>query len=379
MFKRTEESKLTSWYFEIDRGLLGLLLFLILIGVLFVISAGSVVAERMGQPWHYFVLKALPFYCIGLITLFIASVLNKKQVLGISWLNIGVGLLLLLVTVIHPHIIKGSARFVDLGFVNVMPSDIMKPGFVILTAWFLAKMKEKYGENIFFNKEAWKLNGINWWYYIAVFVPSVLIIFTHPDFGTSVLYFAVLAAMLFIAGLPLVLIPLFAAGGLLGLTVAFFTMSHVHNRIISWLYGTGDKYQIVKSIQSIQHGGLFGSGDNAFIKQSLPDAHTDFIYAAIAEDLGAIMACGLLVVLLLVLKRLTLSALNAKDKFVFYAAGGTAALFGTQVCINLMSTLHIFAPKGMTLPFISYGGSSFVGFCLLFGMVLALVREDKWK
>lgn len=379
MLKRTEESKLTSWYFEIDRGLLGLLLFLILIGVLFVISAGSVAAERIGQPWHYFVVKALPFYFIGLITLFIASALNKKQVLGISWLNIGVGLILLLMTVIHPHIIKGSARFVDLGFVNVMPSDIMKPGFIILTAWFLAKMKEKYGENIFFNKEAWKLKGLNWWYYIAVFVPSILIIFTHPDFGTSVLYFAVFFAMLLIAGLPLVLIPLFAAGGLLGLTVAFFTMSHVHNRIISWIYGTGDKYQVVKSIQSIQHGGLFGSGDNAFIKQSLPDAHTDFIYAAIAEDLGAIMACGLLVLLLLVLKKLTVAALNAKDKFVFYVAGGTAALFGAQVCINLMSTLHIFAPKGMTLPFISYGGSSFVGFCLLFGMVLALVREDKWK
>lgn len=122
-----------------------------------------------------------------------------------------------------------------------------------------------------------------------------------------------------------------------------------------------------------------GSGDDAFVKQSLPDAHTDFIFAAIAEDLGAIMACLLLVLLLFVLKRLTVDAIDARDRFVFYAAGGAAALFGAQVCINLMSTLHLFAPKGMTLPFISYGGSSLLSYCLLFGMILAIVREDKWK
>ena len=181
------------------------------------------------------------------------------------------------------------------------------------------------------------------------------------------------------AGLPIIVLPaLFGLMAVVGL-FAFFTMPHVHNRIISWFSGTGDTYQVRQSIQSIQHGGLLGSGDDAFVKQSLPDAHTDFIFAAIAEDWGAIMACALLALLLYVLKRLMTDAINARDSFVVYAAGGAAALFGTQVCINLMSTLHIFAPKGMTLPFISYGGSSFVAFCLLFGMILAVVREDKWK
>jgi cell division protein FtsW len=134
-----------------------------------------------------------------------------------------------------------------------------------------------------------------------------------------------------------------------------------------------------QSIQSIQHGGLLGSGDDAFVKQSLPDAHTDFVFSAIAEDSGAILACALLCILLYVIKRLTTDAMNARDPFVFYACGGAAALFGTQVCINIMSALHLFAPKGMTLPFISYGGSSFVAFCLLFGMLLAITREDKWS
>ncbi len=379
MFKRTEESKLTSWYFEIDRPLLGCLVVLIFTGMLFMVSAGSVAAERIGQPWHFFIMKALPFYIIGLATLFGASMLNKKWVLGISGVNVAVGLLLLLITLVAPHVIKGSARFVALGPFNVMPSDIMKPGFIIMTAWFLAQMKARYGTDIFFNKDAWRLRWLSWWPYLALFVPAFLIILKHPDLGTSILYFAVFSGMLFMAGLPLVILPILI--GLIAMVgvFAFFTMSHVHNRIISWASGTGDTYQIRQSIQSIQHGGLLGSGDDAFVKQSLPDAHTDFIFAAIAEDLGAIMACALLCLLLYVLKRLTTDAMNARDPFVFYAAGGAAALFGTQVCINLMSTLHIFAPKGMTLPFISYGGSSFVAFCLLFGMILAVVREDKWR
>ena len=376
---RTEESKLTSWYFEIDRRLLGYVLALIVISVICMISAGSVAAERIGQQWDYYIIKAIPFYIFGVIFLLASSALSKKWVLRISWLNVIVGLCLLLVTLVFPHPIKGSDRFVHLMGFNIMPADIMKPGFIIVTAWFLSKMRDKFGDGMFLSRAAWQFKWWSWWPYLAVFVPALLIIFRHPDLGTSILYLAVLCAMLFIAGLPLKVIPIMAAAGLGLLTVAFFTMSHVHNRIISFFTGKGDTYQVDQSIESIHNGGLFGQGDSSFVKQSLPDEHTDFIFAAIAEDAGAILACGLIVFLMLVLRRLILNATSARDNFVFYATGGAAALFGTQVCINLMSTLHLFAPKGMTLPFISYGGSSLLSFCLLFGMILALVREDKWK
>ena len=379
MFKRTEESKLTSWFFEIDRRLLYVVLLMIAIGMCFAVSAGSVAAERINQPWYFFIAKALPFYVIGIATLFITSLLNKKIVLGLSIADVAVGLLLLAVTVVAPHVIKGSARFVSLGPVNVLPSDIMKPGFIMLTAWFLSEMRRRFGEKMFTVKPAWSFHWFSWWCYLGLFVPVLVIIFTHPDVGTTLLYLGVLVSMLVIAGLPWsIFAGLIAAGGGI-LVLAYHTMSHVHNRIDAMLTGTGDTYQVTQSVQSIQHGGLFGRGDDAFIKQSLPDAHTDFIYAAIVEDLGAIMACLLLCLLVYVLKLLVTDALNARDRFVFYAVGGAAALFGIQVCINLISTLHLFAPKGMTLPFISYGGSSLIGFCLLFGMVLAIVREDKWK
>lgn len=379
MLKRTEESKLTSWYFEIDRRLLWCVVGLIFIGMWAMISAGSVAAERIGQPWYFFILKALPFYGIGLVTLFASSMLTKKWVIRVSALNVAVCLVLLLVTLVAPAAVKGSNRWVDLGFTSVMPSDIMKPGFIIMTAWFLAKMKENFGTNIFLNREAWRPKLLSWWTYLALFIPAFVIILTHPDLGTSMLYFVVLSSMVFMAGLPWWMIPVLLGCVAVAGTFAFFTMSHVHNRIMNFFTGSGDDYQIRQSIQSIQHGGLLGSGDDAFVKQSLPDAHTDFVFSAIAEDSGAILACALLCVLLYVLKRLVTDAMRARDPFVFYAAGGAAALFGAQVCINIMSALHLFAPKGMTLPFISYGGSSFVAFCLLFGMIIAVIREDKWS
>ncbi len=380
MFKRSEESKLTSWYFEIDRRLLGCVLLMIVLSVIFALSAGSVAAERIGQSWHFFLVKAIPFYILGLITLFGASFLNKKWVLRFAAADLAFGLLLLPLTVFMPHMINNSARFVDLGPFNVMPSDVMKPGFIVMTAYFLAKMKERYGANIFFNKDAWRFNTwLSWSYYLMIFLPVVFVIFNHPDLGTSILYLAVFSAMIFIAGMPLFLVPVLGLAGLFMLVVAFFTLGHVHRRIIAFFTGTGDTYQVDNSVDSIRHGGLLGSGDDAFVKQYLPDVHTDFIFAAIAEDLGAIMACGLLVLLFFVFRRLITNATNARDLFVMYATGGAAALFGTQICFNMLTTLNLFAPKGMTLPFISYGGSSLLAYCLLFGMILAIVREDKWK
>ena len=375
-----DDSKLTSWYFEVDRRLLGCVLLLIALSAIFVVSAGSVAAERIGMPWHFYLFKAIPFYCIGLMFLFVASFLDTKWVLRISAANLLFGLALLPLTVIAPDIINNSARFVDLGPFNVMPADIMKPGFIIMTAYFLARMKDRYGANIFFNRDAWRFDTwLSWIYYLALFGLTVFIIFNHPDFGTAVLYLLVFCSMVFIAGLPLILVPVFIGIGLLMLAAAFFTLGHVQRRIIAHFTGQGDTYQVDNSIDSIRHGGLLGSGDDAFVKQYLPDVHTDFIFAAIAEDLGAIMACGLLVLLFFVFRRLITNATNARDLFVMYATGGTAALFGTQICFNMLTTLNLFAPKGMTLPFISYGGSSLLAYCLLFGMILAIIREDKWK
>ncbi|MBR3781776.1 MAG: FtsW/RodA/SpoVE family cell cycle protein [Alphaproteobacteria bacterium] len=377
---RTEESRLTSWLFEVDRPLLLCVLLMMLLSLVFSVSAGSVAAERINQPWSFFFIKALPFYGLGLGVLLFASFLSKKWVLGLAGLNLALGLLLLPITVIAPNFINGSARFVSLGGFNIMPADIMKPGFVVMTAFFLSKMKEKYGDNIFLNKDAFRFDTwLSWWYYLLLFIPVLLVVFKHPDFGTAILYLAVLTIMLFVAGLPWIFVPVFGVGALTMLGVAFMTMPHVHKRFIAFFTGDGGMMQVNKSVDTLRNGGLLGAGDDSFVKQGLPDAHTDFIFAVIVEDLGALVGCVLLFTLFYVLKRLIVSATKAKDLFVLYAIGGTAALFGVQVCINMMTTLGLFPPKGMTLPFISYGGSSLLSYCVLFGFVLALIREDKWK
>jgi len=351
-----------------------------LVGIWAMVTAGSVAAERMNppQPWHFFLLKMLPFYGIGLVTLFVASALPRKMVMSVAWLNIIACLVLLLITLFSPMVVKGSTRWVNLFGFSVMPSDLMKPGFIVITAWFLDRLARVSGsDGIFFSKRAWKIDG--WPAYLVIFVPMLFIIFRHPDIGTAFLYAAVFFAMLFLAGLPFLLLGI--AFGLFGFMGAFAFMSSAHfkARILTWLGMGGDNYQIRKSVEAIKNGGLFGSGEDAFIKQSLPDAHTDFIYSAIVEDSGALLACALILGLFYVLRQLVTDAARARDRFVFYVAGGVFALFGAQVCINIASALGVFPPKGMTLPFISYGGSSFIAFCLTFGLLLALVREDKWK
>lgn len=380
--RRTDDSQLTDWYFGTDRWLLLYVGIMIFVGMIAAISTGSANEIRtFGKyPWYHFFVKMLPFYLVGIGTLLATSMFSKKWVLRIAWLNVIVCLPLLLFTFIHPQIVNGSTRWVVLGGLRLMPSDIMKPGFVIITAWFLMRLKEKFGDNIFLNRDAWKFNWNSWWPYLIVFLIVLGVMFKQPDVGTSILYFCVLGTMLFVAGLPkkilVILGGVLACGGLM----AFFLFNHVHERITDFFFKPLDPHtQVGYAVNAIRQGGLFGMGDEAFAAENLPMAENDFVFAALVEDFGALAGCALLFLLVLVIKRLIDSAKSAQDKFVLYVVTGTTALFSVQACMNLATTLHIMPPKGMTLPFISFGGSSFLGFCLLFGFTLALIREDKWK
>lgn len=375
---RGEDSKLTAWYFEIDRGLVVLILSLVVIGALTMITAGSAQAAKMGQPWFFFIKKAFPFYVLGLACLFGCSMMNKKSVIRVSFLCLFVGMLGLLVTLVHPVAVKGSARWAHFGAFSFMPADVLKPALIVLTAWFLNKMRSVYGSDIFLNKEAWRAKWLSWWPYVAIFGMCLLVFFKHPDIGNTILYFCVLGVMLFVAGMPWKLMPWF--GGVLGLlgTVAVLTKAHVRGRF-NHMFDVDRWSQAWYSINSIKHGGLFGSGADAYVKDVLPESTNDFVYASIAEDWGAVGCIFLVILLLLVLNKLIRHAMHAREDFVVYALTGTAALFGGQICFNLMTALHLVISKGMTLPFVSYGGVSFVSFCIIFGMTLALIREDTWN
>ena len=204
---RGEESRLTSWYFEIDRGLLCLILFMVVIGAITMITAGSAEAAKMGQPWFFFIKKAIPAYLVGLVCLFGSSMLNKQGVIRLSIACLVLGLFGLLVTLAHPVVIKGSARWAHIGGFGFMPADVLKPAFIVLTAWFLNKMHNVYGSDIFLNKEAWRARWLSWWPYLLMFGICAATFFKHPDIGNLFLYICVLFIMLFVAGFPWKLMP----------------------------------------------------------------------------------------------------------------------------------------------------------------------------
>ena len=383
MFKRTEESRLTSWYFEVDKKLLGLVLLMILVAMIMAISSGSANFVRTGGriQWYTFFMRMIPFYIIGGVTLIGTSMANRKTIMGIAWIDVIICFLLLLGTVVNPHLVNSSHRwFVVPHLPNIMPSDLMKPGFVIITAWFISKMRAIYGDDMFnLKRTVMQVKTWSWVWYLVPLVMVLAIQFWHPDFGTMLLYLLTLGIMLFLSGLPMRLVATLGGvgGGLLFLGVMI--LPHVRARTLAMFGAVDPTSQIGIALRAIRNGGLFGAGDKADIVEHLPMAESDFVLSVISENFGAIASCALIILLLVVIGRLIKQSRCVRDDFVSMAISGTAAMFGIQVCINLASTLRLMPAKGMTLPFISHGGSSLVSYCLLFGMILALIREDKWK
>lgn len=383
MFKRTEESRLTSWYFETDKKLLGLVLLMILVAMIMAISSGSANFVRTGGriEWYTFFARMIPFYIIGGGALIGASMANRKTIMGLAWADVVICFLLLLGTVISPHIMNHSHRwFVVPGLPNIMPSDLMKPGFVIITAWFISKMRAVYGDDMFnLKRTLMQVKTWSWVWYMVPFIVVLGIQFWHPDVGTMALYLLTFGVMLFLSGLPMRMVTIFGGGAVaLGVLGVLFH-SHVRARTLAMFGAVDPTSQIGIALRAIRNGGLFGAGDKADIVEHLPMAESDFVLSVISENFGAVASCALIVLLLVVVVRLIKQSRYVRDDFVSTAVSGTAAMFGIQVCINLASTLRLMPAKGMTLPFISHGGSSLVSYCLLFGMILALIRQDRWK
>ena len=386
MFKRTEESKITSWYFEIDKKLLGMVLLMILVAMVVAISSGSAMFVRTTNlvhkiQWYDFFVRMIPYYVVGGLTMLGVSMMDRNTILKISWVDVVVCFLLLIGTVVNPHVMNHSHRwFIIPHLPNIMPSDLMKPGFVIISAWFISKMKSIYGTDMFnIKKTLTQVKTWSWVWYIVPFAIVLGIQFWHPDFGTMVLYLLTLGVMLLLAGLPMRFVATLggiAVGlGALGLAV----LTHVRARTLAMFDAVDPTSQVGIALRAIRNGGLFGAGDKADIVEHLPMAESDFVLSVISENWGAIASCLLIILLAMVVIHLLKQSRCMRDEFTSVAVSGTAAMFGFQACINLASTLRLMPAKGMTLPFISHGGSSLVAYCLLFGMILALMREDKWN
>ncbi len=357
---RTDQSRLGHWWWTVDHGLLTAVGLLVATGLIMVLASSPPIARRLGLPEEHFVIKHLVFLGPALTLLFLMSLLSPLGVLRSARGLLLVFMPLLFATLIFAPEIKGATRWLRLGGVLLQPSEFVKPALAVVSGWLLARRPG--------------LGGLPQAGALVAAVVAVLLL--QPDLGMSVLVLAVFALQLFTAGLPWILIPILGAGTLAVVGLGYSLLPHVRQRIDAFLDPAAEPYQVQAALEAIASGGLFGRGPGeGVVKFYLPEAHSDFVFATMAEEFG-ILACLLVLGLFLFVMLRGFARLAAsEDRFVIIAGTGLLGQFGLQAFVNMGVNLALLPTKGMTLPFVSYGGSSLLALALGIGMLLALLRR----
>jgi cell division protein FtsW len=361
---RSDDSLLGRWWWTVDRRLFGLLLFLMGVGIILLFAASPAVAEGHRLSPYYFIVRQMMMLPVAVLVLVGVSMLTPKQVRRLAAVGLLATLAALVVTLFVAVEVKGARRWISVAGFSLQASEFAKPMLAVTTAWMLAE----WARNPIFPGR------------LAAFVMYIItagLIIAQPDFGMTVVLSAVWWGQFFLAGMPLFWLLIFVpAAGVTGL-VAYHFLSHVKSRVDRFLSpDAGDTYQIDQSVRAISEGGWLGVGPGeGRVKNVLPDAHADFIFAVAAEEFGVI-ACSLLIVLVVaIFWRGMRLALGQKNMFMLLAVAGILIQFGVQAFINIASTVHLIPTKGMTLPFVSYGGSSLLAVAFGMGVVLSLTRR----
>ncbi|MGE0153993.1 MAG: putative lipid II flippase FtsW [Reyranellaceae bacterium] len=362
---RTDTSVVGRWWWTVDRWLLAAIVGVVMFGAMLTMAASPPVADRLGIDSFHFARRQLFFFLPVALALTIAiSVMTPQQVRRFAIVLFLGSLALLALTLLVGAEIKGSRRWLSLGPLSIQPSEFVKPSFAVVAAWLFTR--KKLDRRFPGNLAAMALFGV---------VMALLLL--QPDLGMAVVVAAVFFAQFFLAGLPMYLVVggvLLGAGGLVG---AYATLSHVRSRFDRFLDpASGDSYQVSTALEAFLNGGLFGRGPGeGTVKASLPDAHTDFVMAVAGEEFGLIVCLIIVGLYAFIVLRGMSRALQETSLFLMLAASGLLVQFGLQALINMGSTVQLMPTKGMTLPFISYGGSSALATAVSVGMLLALTRR----
>ena len=363
-FARTDTSLVGRWWWTVDRWTLLAVALLIAIGSLLTLAASPAVAERLNLQSQHFVLRQMIFLPLAVTVMFVVSLMSPRGVRRISVVGLGISLLLVIATLSLGAEIKGATRWLQFAGLSIQPSEFVKPCFAVVAAWMLAEQRRREG-----------VPGGLICCGLFILVASLLVL--QPDFGMTAVVAMVWFGQCFIAGLSMLWIAILVGLGLVGAVAAYATIPHVARRIDRFLDpASGDSYQIDRAMDAFGQGGLLGRGPGeGMVKRVLPDAHTDFIFSVAGEEFGLI-ACLIIVALFgFITLRGFARLLREDDLFILLAAAGLLTQFGLQAVINIGVNLNLLPTKGMTLPFISYGGSSLLALALAMGMVLALTRR----
>ena len=361
---RTDTSVVGRWWWTVDRWSLAGIATLVLVGAILTLAASPAVADRIGLDSFYFAKRHFALLPLALLLMFGISMLSPLGVRRLGAIGFVVSLVLLAATLFGGDEIKGARRWLYLGAWSLQPSEFVKPTFAVVAAWMFAQAKLEPGF-----PGNWLSAGL----LALVCVPMLL----QPDFGMVVMIAAAWSAQFFIAGLPMVWVGLLTGLALVGGVAAYALLPHVARRIDLFLNpASGDTYQVDRAIEAFANGGLLGRGPGeGVIKTVIPDAHTDFIFAVAGEEFG-LMVCLLIVALFaFVVIRGLARMLQENDYFILLATSGLLVQFGLQAVINMGVNLRLMPTKGLTLPFVSYGGSSLLALAIALGMVLALTRR----
>jgi cell division protein FtsW len=364
-FARTDQSAMAQWWWTVDRWTLAALTVLIGFGALMIMASSPAVAIRIhASSPQYFVHHYMVELPVSLAVMFGVSLLSPRDIRRLSLAIFAVFMVLLAYTLVGGIDIKGAKRWIALPLFSLQPSEFVKPCFAVIGAWLFAQ-----------HKLTPKFPGQ--WIAILMLFGIVALLIKQPDLGMAVVVTAVFFIQFFLAGLNLFWIVAFvlAAGG--GMAGAYFTLPHVTSRVDRFLDPTStNSYQVDRAMDAFMNGGLFGRGPGeGTMKQYLPDAHADFVFAVAGEELGLLICLAIIGLFAFVVLRGFSRLLQENNLFVVLAATGLLVQFGLQAVINMASSLELMPTKGMTLPFISYGGSSLVALGLTMGMALALTRK----
>jgi len=368
LMSRTDNSLLASWWWSVDRWMLAALGLLITFGTILIAASSPAIAERLHLPSFYFVLRHFFYLVPSLFMIIGISMMSPQTIRRMATIIFMITLFCLFLVPIMGSEHNGAQRWISLGGVSLQPSEFIKPSFAVMAAWLFSSQHRDH------NFPGYLVSCI-----LYVFIVGLLLL--QPDLGMTVVVSLVWAAQFFLAGLPLSVVVILAMLLVTGLFGVYMTFPHVTSRIDRFLDPhKGDTYQVDRSLEAFQNGGFFGTGPGqGEIKRVLPDAHADFIFAVSGEEFGILLTAVLVMIYAFIIWRGMKRVRDSENLFVMLAVSGLLVQFGGQALIHMGSSLRLLPAKGMTLPFVSYGGSSLLALGLSMGMILGLTRQQALK
>ena len=361
---RRSTTAIGRWWWTVDRSSFIAMMLLIVIGFFLVIAGSPPVARRLGYPDMYFVTRHQIYLAISTVVLVVVSMMESNQIRRMAVLGFAVSLVMLLLLPAIGFENKGSVRWLRLGPMTIQPSEFMKPCFAVVLAWvFSARFRAP-------NFPSYRLA-------IILYTIIIALLIIQPDFGMVVTVTGMFGVQFFLAGMPFMWVFGMVVFGVGGVFSAYQLLPHVASRIDRFLDpASGDNYQVEKSMEAFKHGGLLGRGPGeGLVKLHIPDSHTDFIFSVAGEEFGLLFCLMIVAIFAFIVVRGFLKLSRETDMFTLITVGGLLTQFGIQAIVNMGVAVNMLPAKGMTLPFLSYGGSSMVAIALGMGMMLALTKK----